>query len=321
MTSKKSKILILGFGTVGQGFFDLFTKKKEMLGLNNFSISEIVDMKFGHITNPTKDLVGELAKGKTFEQKDVISTIKESDADIVCEFTWLNLKTAEPAYTHIKTALDMGKHVITTNKGPPALMYKELTSLAQKRGVKFLMKGTVMAGTPSFNLLELLPGAEVKSVRGIMNGTTNYILTSMEQGKNFSTALKEAQELGYAEADPTNDVDGFDSASKITIVSHILGWRHEFGDLKIEGIRNVTPEQARDKTKLVAYADRSTAYVRPIKLSREDVLSGVSGVMNAIELDTDTMGKIYSMGPGAGKIQTAQAALTDLVTIMKSQKL
>ncbi|MCL4333161.1 MAG: homoserine dehydrogenase [Candidatus Thermoplasmatota archaeon] len=319
MTSRKSKIMILGFGTVGQGFFDLFNRKKDMPGLNNFSISEIVDMKYGHILNPRPDLVEEIGKGKTFEQKDVVSAIKESDADVVCEFTWLNLKTAEPAYTHMKTALELGKHVITTNKGPPALKYKELTGLAKKKGVRFMMKGTVMAGTPSFNLLELLPGAEVKSVRGVMNGTTNYILTSMEQGKDFSTALKEAQALGYAEADPTNDVDGFDTASKITIVSHILGWNHEFKDLEIEGIRNVTPEQARDRTKLVAYADRSKAYVKPMKLERDDVLSGVRGVMNAIELDTDTMGKIYSMGPGAGKMQTAQAALTDLVSIMKEK--
>ncbi len=318
MTSDKHRILLLGFGTVGQGFFELLNKKKGPLGLGNVSISEIIDMKYGHIINPTANLAAEISNGKTFPQKDVISTIKESDADIVCEFTWLNLKTAEPAYSHVKTALELGKHVITTNKGPSALKFKELTGLAEKKGVKFLMKGTVMAGTPSFNLLDLLPGAEVKSVRGIMNGTTNYILTSMEEGKSFAVALKEAQELGYAEADPTNDVDGFDTASKITIISHILGWKHEYSDVKIQGIRNVTPEQAREKTKLVAYADKSTAYVRPTRLSREDVLSGVSGVMNAIEIETDTMGKIYSMGPGAGKTQTAQAALTDLVSILRA---
>lgn len=317
MPSKQSKILILGFGTVGQGFFDLFTRKRESLGLNDVTISEIIDMKYGHIVNPKPDVIGEIAGGKTFPPKDVISTIKESDADIVCEFTWLDLKTAEPAYSYIKTALELGKHVITTNKGPSALKYKELTELAKRKGVKFLMKGTVMAGTPSFNLLDLLPGAEVKSVRGIMNGTTNYILTSMEQGKDFSTALKEAQELGYAEADPTNDIDGFDTASKITIISHILGWNHEFKNLEIEGIRKVTPEQAKEKTKLIAYADRSNAYVRPTKLSKEDILSGVSGVMNAIEIDTDTMGKVYAMGPGAGRVQTAQAALTDLMSIVR----
>jgi homoserine dehydrogenase len=317
MTSEQSKILIIGFGTVGQGFFELFAKKRKSLGLENVSISEIVDMKYGHIKNPTDNLISEIKAGRIFPKKDVVTVIKESDANIVCEFTWLNLKTGEPAYSYIKESLEMGKHVITTNKGPPALKYKELIGLANRKGTKFLMKGTVMAGTPSYNLLDLLPGAEVKSVRGIMNGTTNYILTSMEQGKNFAVALKEAQELGYAEADPTNDVDGFDAASKITIISHILGWKHEFSDVKIEGIRNVTPEQVRDKTKLIAYADKTKAYVRPTKLSKDDILAGVTGVTNAIEIDTDTMGKVYSMGPGAGRIQTAQAALTDLMTIMR----
>lgn len=317
MSSEKSKILIIGFGTVGQGFFELFGKKRKSLGLENVSIGEIVDMKYGHITDPTDDLLGEIKAGKIFPKKDVMTVVNESDANIVCEFTWLNLKTAEPAYSHIKESLKLGKHVITTNKGPPALKYKELIGLANRNGVKFLMKGTVMAGTPSYNLLDLLPGAEVRSVRGIMNGTTNYILTSMEHGKTFAMALKEAQELGYAEADPTNDVDGLDAASKITIISHILGWKHEFSDVKIEGIRKVTPEQARDKTKLIAYADKTKAYVRPMKLPKDDILAGVTGVTNAIEIDTDTMGEVYSMGPGAGRIQTAQAAITDLMTIIK----
>ncbi|MCL5929903.1 MAG: homoserine dehydrogenase [Candidatus Thermoplasmatota archaeon] len=318
MSSEQSRILIIGFGTVGQGFFELFARKRKALGLDNVSISEIVDMKYGHITNPTDDLINQLKAGTTFPKKDVMTVIKESDTNIVCEFTWLNLKTAEPAYSHIRESLEMGKHVITTNKGPSALKYRELMDLANRKKVKFLMKGTVMAGTPSYNLLDLLPGAEVKSVRGIMNGTTNYILTSMEQGKNFDVALKEAQDLGYAEADPTNDVDGLDAASKITIISHILGWKHEFSDVNIEGIRKVTPEQARDKTKLIAYADKSKIYVRPTKLSKDDILSGVTGVTNAIEIDTDTMGKVYSMGPGAGRTQTAQAAMTDLMTIMKN---
>jgi homoserine dehydrogenase len=317
MQPKDSKILIIGFGTVGQGFYELFHSKKEALGLKNVAITEIVDMKYGHIKNPGKNVIEELKNGKTYPKFDPVQAIKTSDANIVCEFTWLDLKTAEPAFTHIKTALEMKKNVITTNKGPSALKFRELNDLAKKNGVKFLMKGTVMAGTPSFNILELLPGAEVKSVRGIMNGTTNFILRAMEEGKTFESALKEAQQLGYAEADPTNDVDGFDAASKIIIVSNLLGWNHKFSDIEIEGIRKVTPEQARQKTKLIAYADKNTAYVRPMKLSNDDVLAGVSGVMNAIELETDTLGKIYSVGPGAGRIQTAQAALTDLVTLLR----
>ncbi len=320
MTSSQMKVLVIGFGTVGKGFFELLYRKRNVLSLNNVSINEIVDMKYGYIKNPGNDVIKEVEGGKIFPKEDVLSVIKESDADIVCEFTWLDLKTAEPAYSHIKTALQLGKHVITTNKGPPALKYKELVTLANKNHVKFLMKGTVMAGTPSYNLLELVPGAEVRSVRGIMNGTTNYILTSMENGKSFSSALREAQELGYAEADPTNDVDGLDAAAKVTIISHILGWKHEFSDVKIKGIRDVTPEQAKEKTKLIAYADEQSIYVKPLKLERNDILSGVSGVTNAIEIDTDTLGKIFSAGPGAGKVQTAQAVLTDLVTITKGAK-
>lgn len=316
MSTEKQKILILGFGTVGQGFFELFSSKKKLLGLEHVSIGEIVDMKYGHILNPGETIIDGLKAGKTYPKIDPVKAIEQSDADIMCEFTWLDLKTAEPAYTHIKTALEHGKHVITTNKGPSALKFKELNDLARKKGVKFLMKGTVMAGTPSFNVLELIPGAEVKSIRGIMNGTTNYILQAMENGKTFESALKEAQELGYAEADPTNDVDGFDAASKVTIISNILGWNHKISEMPIEGIRKVTPEQARKKMKLIGYADRTTAYVKPMMLAEGDILAGVSGVMNAIEIETDTLGKIYSMGPGAGRMQTAQAALTDLVSIV-----
>ncbi len=317
MSTEKKKILILGFGTVGQGFYELFSNKKHLLGVDNVSISEIVDMKYGHITDPGESIIEELKGGRAFPKVDPIKAIEQSDADIMCEFTWLDLKTAEPAYTHIKTALKHGKHVITTNKGPSALKFKELNDLAKMKGVKFLMKGTVMAGTPSFNILELVPGAEVKRVRGILNGTTNYILQAMENGKTFEDALKEAQALGYAEADPTNDVDGFDAASKVTIMSNILGWNHKISKMPIEGIRKVTPEQARNKMKLIGYADKTTAYVKPMMLEEGDILAEVSGVMNAIELETDTLGKIYCMGPGAGRIETAQAALTDLISILR----
>jgi len=317
MQTKGSKILLLGFGTVGQGFYELFSSKKEALGLKEASISEIVDIKYGHIVHPGANIIEELKRGKTYPKSDPVEAIKNSDANIVCEFTWLDLKTAEPAFTYIKTALELGKHVITTNKGPSALKFGELSDLAKKKKVKFMMKGTVMAGTPSFNILDLLPGAEVRSVRGVMNGTTNFILHEMEEGKTFESALKEAQQLGYAEADPTNDIDGLDTAAKIIIISNILGWNHKFNDIKIEGIRKVTPEQAKQKTKLVAYADKNTAYVRPIKLASDDMLACVNGVMNAIELETDTLGKIYSMGPGAGRTQTAQAALTDLVSLFR----
>ncbi len=318
MTFKKTKVLLIGFGMVGQGFFELFDEKRKLLGLEEVTISEVVDAKYGYIQNPGSHTIQDIKLGRAYQQREVLSVIEGSDADIVCEFTWLNLKTAEPAYSHIKSALSRGKHVITTNKGPAALKYSELKALAEEKGVKFKMKGTVMSGTPSFNILDLLPGVEVRSVRGIVNGTTNYMLNSMSRGNSFNEALRDAQVLGYAEADPINDIDGYDAAAKIIIISNILGWNHSLDKMEIEGIRKVTADQARNRTKLIAYADKSTAYVKPIPLAETDILSSINGVTNALEIDTDTLGKIYTIGPGAGKTQTAQAVLSDLVDILNS---
>ncbi|MCL5783133.1 MAG: homoserine dehydrogenase [Candidatus Thermoplasmatota archaeon] len=315
MSGNSHNILIIGFGTVGQGFFELFNRKKEELGLQNVKISEIADMRYGHIKSPGEDLLQNLPAQKT-PPADVLKVIRESSCDIVCEFTWVDFKTGGPGYDHIKTALSSGKHVITTNKGPITTHYDELNELAVKNRVKLRFKGTVMAGTPSFNLLKLLPGAKVLRFRGILNGTTNYILNEMSIGKDFEAALRDAQQKGYAAANPTNDVDGFDSAAKCAIISRILGWPHDFNEIEVKGIREVTAQEARTGTKLLVYGDPKSAYVKPVKLPGDDLLSSIRGVTNAIEFETDTLGKIYSVGPGAGRIETAQAAMTDLLDII-----
>jgi homoserine dehydrogenase len=316
MDSVKTKIMIVGFGVVGQGFFDLFHSKKESLGLNNVEITEIVDKKYGYIERPPIDLT-EKINGKTdYPLIDPAKAIKNSDASIVCEFTWVNYKDAEPAFTHMKTALENGKHVITTNKGPVALRMDELKTISKKTGNDVLFKGTVMAGTPSFNIVKLIPGAEVLRIRGILNGTTNFILEQMSKGSDFGTALKEAQKLGYAEADPTNDVEGFDSAAKVAILSNYFGWKHRMSDVQREGIKNVSREEAAHGTKLLATISKTEASVAPLQLEDTDLLRHVNGVMNALEIETDSLGPIYTMGPGAGRKETAQAALTDLMEIL-----
>lgn len=316
MPVSAKKIMLIGFGTVGQGFFEMLSSKRNLPIFQGAKITEIVDMKIGHVRNPGQNIVEEVRAGKTFPQESVVEAIRKSDADIVCEFTWVNFKDAEPAYTHMLTALQQGKHVITTNKGPIALRYRELISEAGKRNLQIKFKGTVMAGTPSFNIMKLLPGAEVIGVRGIMNGTTNYILARMAQGISFEGALKEAQAMGYAEADPTNDVDGFDAAAKAVILSNVFGWNHTMKSIVVKGIRNVTPDEAASGTKLLVSVDANRASVSPEKLGENDVLRHVNGVMNAIELNTDTLGRIYSLGPGAGRMETAQAAMTDLAEIL-----
>jgi len=321
MTGKKCDILIVGFGTVGQGFYELFNSKKETLGIDECRISEIIDIRFGHILNPDEKTIKEMSERKNtkFSKEDVMKAIKESTADVMCEFTWVNYEDAEPAFSYIKAALETGKDVITTNKGPIAVRFKELIEVAKKNKRKILFKGTVMAGTPSFNILTLLPGAKPIRVRGIMNGTTNYILTKMTEGMDYSVALREAQSNGYAEADPTNDVDGFDAAAKAAIISNVLGWNHQMRDVKVKGIRNTSMEEAASGVKLLVNVDEKEARVGPEKLPKGDILREVNGVMNAIEIETDTLGKIYVLGPGAGKIVTAQAALTDLMEIVKER--
>ena len=316
MSSDNVKVAILGFGTVGQGFFELFNSKKKSLALDNVSISEIVDLKYGHIVNPQDDLISNLKPVEDGSKIDVLDIIQKSDADIVCEFTWVNFKDGEPGVSHIRKALTTGKDVITTNKGPIALFYNELKELADKNGRNLRIKGTVMAGTPSFNVMDLLPGSEVKSVRGIFNGTTNCILARLDAGENFDKALQEAQSKGYAEADPTNDVDGYDAGAKVAILSSLFGWKRTFSDVRIEGIRSLKDSRDRKGYKLIGYADKNDAYVRPVKLDETDLLYHVTGVTNAIQFDTDTLGEVTVAGPGAGRVETAQAALTDLVDII-----
>jgi len=323
------KILIVGFGTVGQGFFELFSEKRSLVqGLELVEVSEIVDMKLGYTRNPPSDIVDIVKGGKMLPEKgrDVLDTIRDSDADIVCEFTWVNMKDGEPAFSHIKEALRLGKHVITTNKGPIALRFNELENLTKKKdGPSLKFKGTVMAGTPSYNLLDLLPGIKVSNIRGILNGTSNFILTEMGRGRSFDESLKVAQSLGYAEADPVMDVDGFDAALKGMILSNVIGWRdekHSLAGMEIRGIRGLQKDakSGGGKTKLIVSINKDSMSVKPTELMDDDLLSNVDGVLNALELETDTLGKIISVGPGAGRRQTGQAALTDLVDILRSRK-
>ncbi len=267
---REFKVLIIGFGNVGQAFFKLLNLKRDLIRAN-VSISEIIDRRRGHIVSPSPNILDEARSGRLLGRRvsldEIPRLIEESDADIVCEFTDLNIKEkGEPAFTYLSTAIRSGKHVITTNKGPIAFHYDELMELGRRFNRLVRFKGTVMAGTPSFNIIDLLPGIKVNYFMGILNGTTNYILTRMYEGMSFDEALKEAQGgKGYAEADPSLDIDGWDAALKAIIISRVLGWRHSPENMEVRGIRNIDIKAfGGDRiVKLIAYADRETAYVRP----------------------------------------------------------
>jgi len=340
----KHRLAFVGFGTVGQGLADLLLEKRELLKEKydfEYAVVAVSDSLKGSVYDSDgldlKELLSlvretggiqEYPKGE--KGWDSLKTIRESNADIVVEVTYTDIQTGEPAISHIKAALNSKKHVVTTNKGPIALAYRELLGLAKENGVGLRFEGTVMSGTPSLNLgLEALAGAEINEVRGILNGTTNYILTEMAKGIDYDAALREAQRLGYAEANPEADVEGWDALAKIVILANaLLGGDVKVDEVKRRGITEISladVEAAKREGKcwkLIARAWREgggvKAEVAPEKVANEDFLAGVGGVTNALTIDSDTLGPVTLIGPGAGGRETGFALLSDLLSIHRS---
>lgn len=340
----KYNLAFIGFGTVGQGLANLLLEKKQLLKEKydfQYAVVAISDALKGSVYDPEGLELGKLLSlaKETSEIKeypkgkkglDSLKTIRESNADIVIEVTYTDIQTGEPAISHIKAALNSKKHVVTTNKGPIALAYRELSKLAKENGVCLRFEGTVLSGTPSLNLgLEALAGAEIKETRGILNGTTNYILTEMAKGISYEAALKEAQRLGYAEAKPDADVEGWDALAKIVILANaLMGGDIKVADVKRKGITETSLADVEEAEregkcwKLIARAWREEgevkAKVTPEKIIREDFLASVSGVKNALVLNTDVLGEVTITGPGAGGREAGFALLSDILNIHRS---
>jgi len=340
------RIGLIGCGTVGQGLLEILDKKREYLrdacGFEARVVA-ITDKIKGTLLVPEgidiPAVLAVLGRGGSLadypkakpgqaEPLDPLDMIEKTDADIIAELTYTNIETGEPATSYVKKALRTGKHVVTSNKGPAALHYRELQDLARKNGLQFRIEGTVMSGTPVFHLVESgLAGNDIREVKGILNGTTNFILTKMEtDGMDYHDALKLAQKLGYAEADPTADVEGFDALAKIVILSNVLmGGSLKTSDVKRKGISSISladvaaARKEGCRFKLIAQAKKDgggvTASVSPQKLPLSDPLAGVMGAHNALSFDTDLMGKVTIQGAGAGKIETGFSILSDLLAI------
>ena len=337
----KLKLALIGFGTVGRGFVKLLKEKESELKKNynaEFTLVAISDPVKGSVYQEEGigiEKVLKLAESegniKSYDGGlkgwDSLKTIRESNADVVIEVTPTDIKTGEPGITHIKLAFETGKHVVTTNKGPVALFYSELMKKAKDKNLIFKFEGTVLSGTPVFSFyFNALKGSNVTEIRGILNGTTNFILTEMYKGGSYDEALKKAQELGYAEAKPDADVKGWDAMAKIVILANvIMGGSLKPEDVEVEGITEITPEMIKDalakgkKYKLIARAwkENSTvkAKVSPETVDKDDLLYHIDGVKNAISFSTDTLGEIVITGPGAGMRETGYAVLADLISI------
>ena len=236
--------------------------------------------------------------------------------------------TGEPATSHCRWALSSGKHISTTNKGPLAFAAKELTALALENNVGFEYEGVVMSGTPVLRFADnLLKGSGINQFKGIVNGTANYVLGLVEQGQTFVDAIKSAQQHGYAEADPSADVEGKDVMLKVIVLANRL-WGADLtaADVSCNGITSLTEIMVKEAAadgchwKLIGKATKESdgsivASVSPEKLSSEHPLSGISGAVNALTFTTDMLGDVTISGPGAGRIETAYAILSDIIAI------
>ena len=340
------RLLLVGFGTVGQGLAELLLDKKDYLaktyGFKPVVVGIADELKGSAFQPKGIDLREALALTRAgtslCEMKDsrydgdALRMIDTAEAEVMLEATYTNIKTAEPATSHIKAALAKGMHVVTTNKGPLALNYRDLHKIAQKKGVQLLYEGTVMSGTPLLNLIrETLAGSSVYEIRGILNGTTNYILTRMEEGLPYAEALKKAQELGYAEAVPDADVLGWDALAKVTILANVVfGAVAKPFDYPCAGITGITAVAIADaksrgkRFKLIGKVWREGGYVKasvgPEEVDITHPLAGVMGATNAMTIVTDTLGEVTIVGPGAGKKETGFSMLNDLIHIAVHSK-
>ena len=341
------RLAIIGFGNVGQGFAQILRDQGEELAQQfgvRLQIVAVSDLLKGSVHDPkgidpaalldsiaATTKLDRLTAPDRREAWNALETIERSNADVVVELSYTDLKTGEPAITHLRRALELGKHVVTSNKGPIALKYPELKALAEAHGVEIGAEGTVMSGTPSLRMAhELLTAARIRKIQGIVNGTTNYILTQMEAGATYAAALKDAQVKGYAEADPTGDVEGYDAAGKVVIMANLLmGQALTLTDVDRQGITQLTPEDiaaakaAGERWKLIGRVEtiegQISASVRPTRLPISHSLASVGGATNAITFTTDLLGDVTLVGPGAGRIETGYAIVGDLLAIHRKR--
>lgn len=339
--SEALRIALIGLGNVGRGLLRILHDKADSLrdqyGLS-VQVVGVVTGSRGALYHPDGlDLPTLLKVGTLREYPDSDGLIRDTNAltlathagiDVLIEASPTDLQTGQPALDTIRAAINAGKHVITANKGPVALAFAELSELARAKNVYFGYEGTVMGGTPAIRTARLaLAGCTIREVRGILNGTTNFILTEMEMGASYDDALADAQKRGYAETDPTGDVEGYDAMGKLQIVAQIiLGVKVDPAQIERVGITGLTGEQVRGavanskRYKLIAriaVGDNGTivASVKPELLPDSDALAGINGVYNALSYVTDLLGTVTLIGPGAGDVETGFALLSDLLEL------
>lgn len=320
------QIAILGFGTVAKGLPPLLQDNHEkirQLAGDDLSISHVLVRREEDGLRLTKE-------GHPYHfVTDLQEILDQQDISIVVEL----MGRIEPAYTYIRRAIEAGKHVVTANKDLLAIHGNELAQLAEKHDVHLLYEAAVAGGIPILRTLsESLAGDRLTRILGILNGTTNFMLTKMsDEGWTYDQALKEAQRLGYAESDPTNDVEGIDAAYKALILTRFgFGVDLDFNHISHRGISSLTPvdvavaQKMGYVVKLLADIQETTSGisvdVSPAFIPHQHPLANVHGVMNAVYVESTGLGHSMYYGPGAGQLPTATSVLTDLIQVAKANR-
>jgi homoserine dehydrogenase len=339
----RADLALVGFGNVARRFARLLEDCRELLMREyalDYRIVGVATRRHGGRYDPRGVDVGDfngqdsITGRRASPALDIIERLGQSDADfrVVVETTTLDIATGEPAIDHVRAAVASGGHVITANKGPVAIAYAALRDEAEAGGVSFLFEGAVMDGIPIFNLVrETLPVVTLRGFRGVVNSTTNHILTALERGEPFDAALERMQSEGIAEADASLDIDGWDAAAKAAALANVLlDARISPHAVRRTGIQKSDGARARQaladgkRLKLVASAVRErnggvSATVEPVELPSSDILAGLDGKANAIVLQTDLLGDLAICQLEGNLTHTAYALLSDLVTIRRRQ--
>jgi homoserine dehydrogenase len=315
-------LLLVGHGHVARRFESLLDEQRRVLARDHGIRARIVGIKTRRSgPQPTVDFIRQTCARHEAAARD--------GRLVMVETTTLDIVNGEPAISHVRAALAGGAHVITANKGPAAFAYRRLARHAARVDRRFLFESAVMDGVPVFNLVrDTLPALQVLGFRGIVNTTTNYILTAMDHGAAFAEALGEMQALGIAEADASLDVEGWDAAAKTAALANVLlGADITPRQVERAGISPATSTAARQasaenrRLKLVARARRAgnsvSASVAPEALATDDLLAGIDGQQNALILTTDLLGEVAVVQRGSSLTHTAYGLLSDLIAVAR----
>jgi homoserine dehydrogenase len=324
-------LAIVGFGHVGRSLLrQLVAKEMELRRRYDirWRLSGVATRRFGWIAdseglNPIAALSGHFPAGAS-SARNVREWLERAKADVLFEVSSLNPQTGQPATDHLIAALEHGAHAITANKGPVVHAYRELLALAKSKGRAFLAESTVMDGVPIFSLFPLgLPATEVRAFSGVLNSTTNVVLTEVEKGRSFEEAIRRAQSLGVAETDPSQDLDGWDSAVKVAAICNVvMNLTVRIEQVQRTGIRELSEEKIRSvrsagmRYKLVCRAERrgdgADCRVGPELLLASDPMAGLEGTSSAIRFDLDVFGlSLVEHNPGVDA--TGYGLLADFI--------